>query len=212
VSKIQKVRRSLAIREADLQRSYNFEFYSLKIKLIPSQLASNLIVACNHPYFQYTNSGNYRGFIDGVNKPSEITLNILENDRGDINDFFNMWDGLKYNMATGIHYPKSVYEDIAFLTYKGNSYIPSKLNTSSTNNVSNYANAAANTIRATNTDSYYTEGMVRERTYVITGFYPINRESVNLSYDNNSVVTLSVTFNVDDIQPVPMQNSPISFG
>jgi len=168
-TRLEQLRETLSNRQTDLQRLYNFDFLSTKLGIFGATLH---VIAVSHPYFQYSNVGEYRGFISEVTKPGEIGISFIEDDHHRINSVFETWDGLKYNMATGIHYPKAVYEDEAILIYKGHVVYGGD------------------------------QPEITTRSYALTGIYPINREQVSLSYDNSSILVLSVTFNVDDIKPL----------
>lgn len=165
-----QLREKLAEQETDLQRLYKFKFSSIKLALFN---IDTYIISCSHPFFNFVNSGDYRGLIDVVTKPSEINISFLENDRQQVNLFLDFWDNLKYNIDTGIHYPKAVYADLARLTYIG--------------------------FKKGNTFEEAT-GDERTRSYILTGLYPINRESISLSYDNNAVEVVNVSFNVDEVR------------
>lgn len=178
-SRLQQVRQTLRDRNADLQRLYKFNFKSVKLALFNIDI---YILSINHPQYQFNNFGDYKGLIDSVIKPNEMSITFLEDTEQTVNSIFNIWDGLKFNKWTGIHYPKAVYEDIAWLRYLGEHQKEGE------------AGGLFGTV--------HIESGPKQRTYALTGFYPINRESISLSYDNNAVEVLSVTFNVDSINPL----------
>jgi len=176
-TKLQDIRTHLAEKGKDLQRNYNWRFTSTKLKIFKSDL---YIQSVEHPFLNYDNQGDYRGYISGATKPSEISMTILEDNEQTIGKLFDMWDSLKYNKATGIAYPKAVAEDQGFLIYTGGEAV---------------ASAGPGLVDPNQTK-------MKERRYLVQGLYPINRSSISLSYDGNDVIKISVTFNVDDITPV----------
>ncbi len=172
-TRLQQLRTHLRERETDLQRTYNFQYRSTKLLIANAHL---YITSFDHPNYTFENTGDYRGYITSVTKPSEIGVTFLEDSKMTINSLLEMWDQLKYNQATGIHYPKAVYEDQGILNYFG----PEK------------------------EDGKPVKYKRKNRSYIITGFYPIGRPNQSLSYDSNDVVRITVPFNVDSIIPTHM--------
>jgi len=127
-----------------------------------------------HPQVQFSNSGEYIGFISGYSKPADITISFLEDSNMDITKTLNYWEGLKFNKATGIFYPKEVYSDTARLSYFG----PATLSPGNT------------------------KPTIPIHTYILQGFYPIQVDPISLSYGDNNILSINATFNVDDITPL----------
>jgi len=188
-SRLTQFRAKLAERQVDVQRLYKFEFDSVKLKIFQIQL---YIVSVNHPVIQYNNTGDYRGLIDAVTKPGEISIGFVEDDDQTISRILDVWDSLKYNLTTGIHFPKSVYEDKATLTYLGHATGQSNVENSDTFQ----AIESSSPVSSSFVDLDQSTTKIK---YEMNGFYPINRESIQLSYDNNAIEVINVTFNVDDV-------------
>lgn len=171
-NRLSNLRENLDFNKTDLQRSYNFSFDSIKLRLFRNITVR--IINVEHPYINFTNEGDYRGYISSATKPSEITITFLEDDKHIVNGAMNAWDVLKFDESTGIHYPKAVYEDIGYLYYFSKPRI----------------------------GAVDIGGGIRTRSYIMKGLYPITREPVSLGYDINDVVKLTIPFNVDEIQPL----------
>lgn len=118
-NRLRELRNSLRDRKTELQRSYNFRFRSTKLFIGQADLK---IISIEHPFFNFENIGDYRGYINAVTKPTEITITFLEDDKLSVTGLMDFWDSLKWNSSTGIKYPKAVYEDQGILTYEGADY------------------------------------------------------------------------------------------
>jgi len=163
-----------------IQRNYNYTLSSIKMGLLTLSIDSDaMIQSVEHPFFQFENMGEYKSYIGKVQKPPEMTITFIEDDLHTIGRMLDIWDSLKWNKATGILYPKAVYEDQAILTYFG----------------SRKASIARNGNNIT-IDSVGLENTVR---YSILGFYPITRGTHTMADSDNGVLQITVPFNVDDI-------------
>lgn len=172
-NRLTQLRESLRKNNADFLKSYNFEFKSLKLAIFDCNIK---IISMSHPFYNFTNSGEYKGVIQSSTKPSDMSITFIEDDKFSVNKLFDFWDSLKYNRSTGIHYPKAAYEDIAYLRYIGSA------SSSEPNEI----------LEAFNNSVAYT----------LSGFYPIQRDPIPLAYDTSDIVKVSVTFNVDSIDSV----------
>jgi len=166
------------LQKADLQRVYQFSFDCPKIALYGINF---YVLSVSHPQVQFSNSGEFVGFISGFSKPGDISIQFLEDSSHAVQKTFRFWEGLKLNSATGIFYPKEVYADTAILTYKGSS---SQIQSDG---------SAGLAINAALSES---------QRYRFTGFYPIQVDPISLAYADNNVLTINVTFNVDEVIPL----------
>jgi len=175
-NRLRTLREDLSTKKVDLQRVYNFSLVSLKLRVFRD--IAIRITAASHPYINFENAGDWRGYVNAATKPAEMSITFLEDDSHIVNGALELWDQLKYNKSTGIHYPKAVYEDQGMLIYHG-------------------PNQEDKSVKAGRT-----QYSVKTRSYILTGFYPIKREDSSLDYDTNDVLKLGVPFNVDDIRPL----------
>ena len=214
MSQLKQLRSRLSSQGTDLQRAYLFNFRSFKIGLFNINV---FILSVQHPQIQYDNDGVYKGFIAGAKKPNEISISFLETESQDVTKFLNLWDSLKYDAKTGILYPKAVYEDTAILTYYSTLSGEELFSTGSKQNLGQVAKSirdkAQSIVTTAITFSPTKEGIQgisqnnpeswrRGKSYVFEGFYPIQRDSIELSYGNNSLITINCTFNVDNVKPM----------
>lgn len=177
ISRLTELRRILSAKQTDLQKLYRFNFKSTKLLLFN---ADTYITSITHPQYNYTNQGDYKGYIASVVKPGEITITFLEDQQHTINYVLDIWESLKYNKLTGVHFPKAAYEDQALLIYEGEYRFPSLKDDFEKPLPINVNNVPP--------------------VYSLLGFYPINREPITLNYSSNEVQLISVTFNVDDVK------------
>lgn len=159
-----------------LQKVFEYDLYCSKFALLG---VSHQVVSCTHPYLQYDNAGDYKGYISAVKKPSEMTVTFIEDDLHAVNTMLELWDMMKYDKAKGIHYPKYLYGSTAILRYRGTL-------TPATVGQPEQARAM----------------MQNKVSYQIDGFYPITRSSSTVSDGANEIMTIDVMFNVDDIAPM----------
>lgn len=200
MNRLLDLRSRLDFYNADLQKVYKFRFETLKLSPINAY-----ILNVSQPQYNFQNTGTYRGLIDQVQKPAEITITFLEDDNLTVNRLLNAWDDLKWNKNTGKLYPPSVYEDIAVLYYQG-----------SVDLLTVASGESFDQARASQTDSFLTSQQRQNlrdvessidslassrKSYRLGGLYPINREVYSLDYGNNEILKISVTFNVNDIDP-----------
>jgi len=187
-SRLTQLRKTLSEKKTDLQRLYRFNFRSTKLLLFNADL---YIISISHPQYQFGNMGDYQGYISSVTKPNEMNIVFLEDQQHTINFILDLWESLKLNKRTGIFYPKAVYSDQALLVYEGEYPIFSAAPPASLVSKDNTSSGV---------DSANTSDIKIPPIYYLSDIYPINRESITLSYSSNEIQTVSVTFNVDDIK------------
>ena len=209
-TRLQQLREQLRLRDVDFQKSYQFLFSSLKLLILRTDL---YIINVEHPFYNFTNEGDYRGYISAVTKPSDITITFLEDDDQTVLNRLEMWDDLKFNKATGIQYPKAVYEDQAFLTYLGPKQKGNLFETADTGQIALEDQVVqeskvaidrplpGNVVTAPSPEE-------KRRNYLLTGLYPINRNAIQLAYESNDIVKVTAIFNVDTITPMNIAGIP----
>jgi hypothetical protein len=207
-NKLQKLRSHLSAQGTDLQRAYQFTMTSFLLKIFKSDI---YITDVDHPVFQYENLGDYKASIVGKKKPSDMSITFLEDDLLSVGGMLDTWDELKYSTKNGVLFPKSVYEDVAILTYHSKIQTGNGLNAAGSyvravdqvgkNVLGGVQDAAAGLSQgqAPSADNF-SELLQKNKRYMLSGFYPINRTPISLSYGSNDVVRIQVNFNVDKIE------------